>query len=83
MSAQGNSKPPISSAVLSNIKRAQAALHTSGPIEVTVHTDFEQDTTIRTNDHDSYNTSNVQVHEKSNVVDGDVERGMQSQVSRY
>lgn len=56
----------MTSAVLSKIKRARAALHSSNPIEVAVHTAFEQHTateTIRTDDlDDSYNAANKQVH---------------------
>jgi hypothetical protein len=72
----------MSSTVFSNIKRAQAALNLSHRIEVTVHTAFEQhDTTtdtIQTNDHDSYNITNEQVHEKPSTwgLDDDLERGM-------
>lgn len=56
----------MTSAVFSKIKRARAALNSSNPIKVTVHTTFEQHTTtetIQTDDHDSYNVANEQVHE--------------------
>jgi hypothetical protein len=68
----------MSSAIFSKTKRAQAALNSPDRIEVTVHTAFEQHTTTQTNDHDSYNNTNEQVHEKPNAwgLDDDVERGM-------
>ena len=42
-----------------------------------MHTTFEQHTTTNTNDHDSYNITNEQVHEKPKAwgLDDDVERG--------
>jgi len=61
-------------------KRAQAALTSPdriGPVEVTVHTAFEQHMTTQTMTND--NDSNEQVHEKPNGAwgfDDDVERGM-------
>jgi hypothetical protein len=69
VSAQENIKLPTSSGVFSNTKRAQAALNLPGRIEVNVHTAFEQHTTTQTvtNDHDSYNGANEQVHEKPDV----------------
>ncbi|KAF8492441.1 hypothetical protein F5888DRAFT_916359 [Russula emetica] len=80
VSARENINLPMSSAVSSNIKRAQAALDSSDRIEVTVHTAFEQHTTTQTNDYDSYNsTPKEQVHEKPNAawgLDNDAERGM-------
>lgn len=69
----------MSSTIFSKIKRAKAALDSPGRIEVTVHTAFEQHTTTQTNDHDSYNSTNEQVHEKPNAawgLDDDIERGM-------
>jgi hypothetical protein len=64
----------MSSAIFSKIKRAQSALNSPDRIEVTVDTTFEQHTTTRTNDHDSYNSTNEQVHEMPNAwgVDDDV-----------
>lgn len=50
----------MSSAIFLKVKRAQAALNSSNPIEVTVHTAFEQHTTTQTTD--SYNSINEQVH---------------------
>ncbi|KAF8492442.1 hypothetical protein F5888DRAFT_916436 [Russula emetica] len=78
VSARENINLPMSSAVSSNIKRAQAALNSPDRIEVTVHTAFEQHTTTQTNDYDSYNCTNEQVHEKPNAwgLGNDVERGM-------
>ena len=68
----------MSSAIFPKTKWAQAASNSPDRIEVTVHTAFEQHTTTQTNDHDSYNNTNEQVHEKPNAwgLDGDVERGM-------
>ena len=70
----------MSSTVFSKTKRAHAAVSSRDRIEVTVHTAFEQHTTTHTNDHDSYNTMNEQVHEKPNPLTlglgDDVERGM-------
>jgi hypothetical protein len=71
----------MSSAVFSNVKRAQAALkglNSSSRIEVAVHTAFEQHTTTQTNDYDSYNGTNEQVHKKPNAwgLNDTVERGM-------
>jgi hypothetical protein len=67
----------MSSAVFSKTKR-EAALGSPDRIEVTVHTAFEQHTMTQTNDHDSYNSTNGQVHEKPNAwgLGDDVERGM-------
>ena len=78
VSAQEDNKLPISSAVFSNIKRAHAALNSPDQIEITVHTDFEQHTTTQTNDYDSYNGTNEQVHKKPNAwgLNDTVERGM-------
>ena len=61
-----------------NVKRTQTALNSPVRIEVTVHTAFEEHTTTQTNDHDSYNGTNEQVHEKPNAwgLDNDKERGM-------
>jgi hypothetical protein len=68
----------MSGTIFSKMKRAQAALNSPDRIEVTVHKAFEQHTTTETNDHDSYNSTNGQVHEKPNAwcLDDDVERGM-------
>jgi hypothetical protein len=46
-------------------------------IEVAVLTVFEQHTRTQTNDHDSYKSTNEQVHEKPNAwgIDDGVERG--------
>ena len=77
VSAQENFKLPMSSGIFSTTKRAQAALNPRGPIEVTVHTAFEQHTTTQTNDHDSYKSTNEQVHEKANEWGlDDIERSM-------
>jgi hypothetical protein len=67
----------MSSAISSNTKRAQAVSNAPDRIEVTVHTAFEQHTITQTNDHDSYNSTNEQVHVKPNTwgIDDDVERG--------
>jgi len=69
----------MSSVIYSNTKRARrAVINLPDRIEVTVHTAIEQHTTTQTNDHDSYNHMNEQVHEMPNAcgVDEDVERGM-------
>ncbi|KAN0118725.1 hypothetical protein V8E52_004836 [Russula decolorans] len=78
VSAQENTKLPKRSTVFSKTKRAQAALNSPDRIEVTVHTAFEQHTTTQTNDDDSYNSTNEQVHEKPNPLGlgDDVERGL-------
>jgi len=59
-------------------KRAQGALTSPDRIEVTVHKAFEQQTTTQKIDHDSYKSTNGQVHENPNAwgLDDDVERGM-------
>jgi hypothetical protein len=77
VTAQEDIKLPMSSAISSNTKRALAALTSQDRIEVTVHTAFEQHTTTQTNDHDSYNSANEQVHVKPSAwgIDDDVERG--------
>ena len=43
-----------------------------------MHTTFEQHTTTNTNDYDSYNITNEQVHEKPKAwgLDDGVERGV-------
>ena len=68
----------MSSAVFSNMKRAQVALNSPGRIEVTVHTAFEQHTITQTNDHDSYKNISEHVHEKPNTwgLNNVVERGV-------
>jgi len=67
VSAQESKKLSTSSAVFPKTKRAQATLGSQDRIEVTVHTAFEQHTTTQTNDHDSYNSTIKQVHEKPNA----------------
>jgi hypothetical protein len=79
VTAQENLKLRKSSTIFSKTKRARRAdLNSPDRIEVTVHTAFEQHTTTETNDHDSYNSTNEQVHEMPNAwgVHDDVERGM-------
>src|ERR1700679_2245617 len=79
VSARGNTKLPMSSSVFSfsKIRRTQATLSSPDRIEVNVHTAFEEDTTIQTNEPESYNSTNEQLH-KPNAwgLDDDVERGM-------
>jgi hypothetical protein len=62
----------------SKTRRTQATLSSPDRIEVNVHMAFEEDTIIQTNEPESYNSTNEQLHDKPNawVLDDDVERGM-------
>jgi hypothetical protein len=64
----------MSGGVFSDDRRANSRSR----IEVAVHTAFEQHTTTHAIDHESYKSTDEQVHEKPNEwgLDNDVERGM-------